>query len=211
MVVKMLIVHLWVLSAAVQTTQASPGLSVSPNVTATCGQSVTLHCEVSSDQDDMIVKHLSWINNTTALCSVENDNLTDEHPTRDVECFYADKSLNVTFLQPSPQQSRVVDEYMCKLRSTHGFVTKRTWVQFKECIERVEATSIAEVRKCTFEGVLPDRELHWSNGHTRLTEKNPMFETRESVDKECCLTIISSLQPGGISSYKSIFGRTVDG
>ena len=104
---------------------------MSPNVTATCGQSVTLHCNVSSNQGR--VYHLSWIKDNITLCKVKDDHLVDdEQPTSDVECRYANKSMFVTFRQTSKeQQERALDEYICKLRSYQGPAIKKTWVELK--------------------------------------------------------------------------------
>ncbi|XP_030208579.1 uncharacterized protein LOC115541006 isoform X1 [Gadus morhua] len=198
--VKDVLVNLWVLSAAVQIRHASTGLSVSPNVTATCGQSVTLHCNVSSNQG--LVYHLSWIKDNITLCKVKDDHLVDdEQPTSDVECRYANKSMFVTFRQTSKeQQERALDEYICKLRSYQGPAIKKTWVELKgqrpvECIQRVDQIRTAEVPTCSFTGVRHDGDVHWYREDARLTEDDAVIEKKESVDKECCLTIISSLKP----------------
>ncbi|XP_059903330.1 uncharacterized protein LOC132454143 isoform X2 [Gadus macrocephalus] len=193
--VKDVLVHLWVLSAAVQIRHASTGLSVSPNVTATCGQSVTLHCNVSSNQGE--VYHLSWIKDNNTLCKVEKDHLVvDEQPTSDVECRYANKSMFVTFRQTSKeQQERALDEYICKLRSYRGPSSKKTWVELKECIQRVDQIGTAEVSTCSFTGLRHDGDVHWYREDARLTEDDAVIEKKESVDKECCLTIDSSLKP----------------
>ncbi|CAL8352740.1 unnamed protein product [Boreogadus saida] len=195
--VKDVLVHLWVLSAAVQIRHASTGLSVSPTVTATCGQSVTLHCNASSNRGTVF--HLSWIKDNTTLCKVENDHLVvDKQPTSDVECHYDTKSLFVTFLQTSKeQQERALDEYICKQRSEQGPASKKTWVELKECIQRVDPIKKAEGPTCSFTGVRRDGDVHWyrPREEARLTEDDAVIEKKESVDKECCLTIFSSLKP----------------
>ena len=96
--------------------------------------------------------------------------------------------------------SSIKNKYIQSLTSIFGSSktnpkTSHTLSRFPECIQRVYQNVTAEGPRCSFAGVRRDGEVHWHQGETRLTETDAAFQKTESVDKECCLTIIGSLRP----------------
>lgn len=95
-------------------------LSVTPVITAECNQQVTLHCNVSSSQNDLSIKHMKWSQNKMSLCSVDDKGIisTHTHNLSDFHCEYRHGQLSLIFKRVQPLDSS--KPYMCKLQSTGG-------------------------------------------------------------------------------------------
>lgn len=107
----------------------SPMLSVSPDITATCGQTVTLHCSVS--YDGLVIKHLSWLNhNNKTVCSVNPEGKLHQ-VGGGANCSYADQRLTLQFVHTPLPESQGLHRYLCKLRSNKGFTSGPTTVELK--------------------------------------------------------------------------------
>jgi len=109
----------------------SPILSVSPHITATCGQPVTLHCNVSYSHDGLSIMHLSWINqNNKSVCRLNQEGKLNQSGGG-VNCSYADHRLTLKFVHTPLHESQGLHRYLCKLRSNKGVDSKYTTVELK--------------------------------------------------------------------------------
>ncbi|XP_056136627.1 uncharacterized protein LOC130113129 [Lampris incognitus] len=179
----------------VSTTQELVWLNVSSEVTAACGQTVTLNCKVSSSREGLTVTHLRWNLNRKRLCEVDILGEVTQfrnHTQSEFQCAYTQRHLSLTFQQVQPMES-VEALYMCKLHSNHGITEAKTTVELKECYRDVDVDANPKVATCRFTGVHPDGDVHWFHGSTRLTGAN----TSKSVEAGGWMTIVSSLEKDG--------------
>lgn len=97
-------------------------LSVSPKIMAECGKQVTLHCNVSSSRDGLLIKHMKWYLNKTSLCSVDSEGNVINHQNglSDFNCEYKHGQLSLVFRSVQPLESGNSKPYMCKLQSNKG-------------------------------------------------------------------------------------------
>ncbi|XP_071391306.1 basal cell adhesion molecule-like [Centroberyx affinis] len=191
--------HVLLTAAFILTTQALVKVSVSPVVTAECGQQVSLHCNVSSTRDGLSINHLAWIQNDKPLCGLGSDgNITEHHrhTLSGFHCRYEREQgrLSLVFQKVQPLESGHSTRYMCKLRSNQGVAEEHTTVELQECGGSVDAAVTPEGPTCTFRGVHPDGDVHWFHGSTRLAEGSPRINTSKRVDAGGWLTVTSSLE-----------------
>ncbi|KAG7281062.1 hypothetical protein CRUP_027599 [Coryphaenoides rupestris] len=158
---------------------------------------VTLHCNVSSSVDNLLIRYLSWINeNNEAVCIFEEGKLNQS--SGDINCSYADQRLTLQFVHTPLHESQGLHKYLCKLRSNQGARWKNTTVKLKECCQEVEVAVTTEGEPtCTFTGVYPDGEVHWFHAAARLPASNAMAQNKKREDERGYMSVISSLPGGG--------------
>ncbi|XP_071767693.1 uncharacterized protein LOC139921376 [Centroberyx gerrardi] len=193
-----LLLLLWLTTAFILTTQALVKVSVSPVVTAECGQQVTLLCNVSSTRDGLSIKHLAWFQNHK-LCDLGSDgNITEHHrhTQSGFHCRYEREQgqLSLVFQKVQPLESGNSTRYMCKVHSNQGVEEGYTTVELQECGGNVDVAVTREGPACTFTGVHPDGDVHWFHGSTRLAGVSPRINTSKRVDAGGWLTVSSSLE-----------------
>lgn len=211
-----LYILLWVMPAFIHTAQELVTLRVSPVVTAECDQQVTLHCNVSSSRNDLIIRHLSWMQNEKTLCDSDGK-ITDDHSNAlsGFRCVYEQGKLSLVFTKVQPLETGAAVMYMCKLRSSLGVAQEYTKVELQECCGNVEVAVTPKGPTCTFTGVHPDGDVHWFHGSTKLAEDSVRTNTSKSVDGGGWLTVTSSLEkkdykePYNCSLWNPVSGRYI--
>ncbi|XP_034544290.1 uncharacterized protein LOC117816219 isoform X2 [Notolabrus celidotus] len=151
---------LWFMVAFTSTAQELLSLRVSPKISAVCGQPVSLHCEVSSSQHGLSIKHMEWYHNNTSLCTMNSE---DKNPiinpgftVSDFDCKYHQGKLTLIFKKLQPMDT---GDFGCKLRSNKGTRVKSTTVELQECCGQVEGVMEHGRPTCTFTHVYPDGEV----------------------------------------------------
>ncbi|XP_045902293.1 uncharacterized protein LOC123969191 [Micropterus dolomieu] len=184
------------LTAFTLTTQELAKLSVSPKISAECGQQVTLNCDVSSSRNGLSVIHMGWTHNKTTLCSVDSEGTITTHhrhttDTSDFHCEYEHGQLSLIFQKVQPLESG--KRYTCKLHSNQGAPYGHTRVELKECCGSSKGVLTSDGPVCTFNHVHPDGDVHWFHGSHNLSDGS-YTTTTKSVDEKGWLTIHSSLK-----------------
>ncbi|KAL7403598.1 hypothetical protein ABVT39_002762 [Epinephelus coioides] len=183
---------LWLLTAFTLTTQDLVKLSVTPAITAECNQQVTLHCNVSSSQNDLSIKHMKWSQNKMSLCSVDDKGIisTHTHNLSDFHCEYRHGQLSLIFKGVQPLDSS--EPYICKLQSTGGALHRNTAVTLQECYGKVEGSFTDDGPACTFRNVHPDGDVLWFHDSHNLSHVK--HYTTKQVEEGGWLTIRSYLE-----------------
>lgn len=165
-------------------------LTVSPSITAECGQPVTLHCHVVSSRKGLSIKYMEWFQNKT-YCSVDSEgDLTKYGPHSDFQCDYQRGHLSLRLPKVQPLQNET--PFRCKLHSNQGILHRHTSVDLKECCGNIEAVWTPEGPSCTFKEVFPDGDVDWFHGSHKLTDSSLIYTTKK-VEAGGWLTIHSSL------------------
>lgn len=106
-------------------------LRVSPTVVAKFNTRVTLHCNASTSQNGLLIKHMGWTQDTK-LCSVNEEGTVISHHsnfTSPFHCEYEDGRLSLVFQRMQPLE--IKKHFMCKLRSNQGVVHGFTTVELQ--------------------------------------------------------------------------------
>ncbi|KAM4604080.1 uncharacterized protein ACJ7VT_018696 [Polymixia lowei] len=190
-------------------------VGVVSNVTAQCGQQMTLHCNVSSLKGNLSVHYLAWLQNGNPLCVVDNNGQVTNHSYNtpsSFQCSYTQEQLTITFEEVQPMDS---GDYLCKLRSRQGLGQRSTRVQLQECYRDVEDVVTPEGPNCTFRRVYPDGDVHWFRGSTKLAGDQLTTKTTKQVEAGGWVTISSSLgstnmtEPYNCSLWNPTSGRYI--
>ncbi|XP_063740796.1 uncharacterized protein LOC134865247 [Eleginops maclovinus] len=187
---------LWLLNAFTLPTQALVKLNVSPKITAECGKTVILNCDVSSSQNGLSIRHLEWFQNHTSFCKVDIEGkITYKQPnSSDFHCEYKHRQLSLIFKRLKPLGSGNSKPYTCKIRSNHGALHAATRVELQECCWIVEGVWTNGRPTCTFRNVYPEGDVHWFHGHHNLSDGSVKQSTTKHVDGGGWLTIHSDLE-----------------
>lgn len=141
-------------------------LQPNPSVSAACGQSVTLKCDVVSPLDKLSIKHMAWSLNQKPLCSVDAHENFTSHPGSDFRyfhCEYIRGRLWLVLAEVRPREAINLD-FMCKLKSNRGAKHINTRVELQgqnHILFILSRASLTAPRVCT--AVL----------HTLLSHKDP--------------------------------------
>ncbi|XP_010887697.2 uncharacterized protein LOC105021618 [Esox lucius] len=196
---------LWLFVAVRLTTAEQVTVHTSDSVRVSCLQSVTLHCNITS-QEELQIKHLSWFNADipdSTLCEVNPQTGEIEPPNpqnpqnpqnlhRRVQCTYTPSSqLTLTLFPVRPHDQGT---YTCKLRSTKGIKVSTTRVELQECYREAFASFNDLGPTCVFTGVYPDGDVHWFQGTNNLTGDAQNNTKQEEVGG--ARTVTSSLKIG---------------
>ncbi|XP_074486611.1 uncharacterized protein LOC141764858 isoform X1 [Sebastes fasciatus] len=187
---------LWLLSAFTLTTQELLKLSVTPRITAECGQQVILNCDVSSSRDGLSVKYMMWSQNHTTFCSVDSEGKLKHHShtQSDFHCRYKHGQLSLVFKTVQPRESGDSKRYMCKLQSNMGVAHAYTRLELQECCGIVKGILTNGGPICRFKNVYPDGDVHWFHGSHNLSDGSVTHHTTKQVAKGGWLTIESYLE-----------------
>ncbi|RVE76661.1 hypothetical protein OJAV_G00011020 [Oryzias javanicus] len=183
--------------AAPSASQELLRLNVSPTVVAEFNSRVSLHCNASTSQKGLLIKHMGWTQDSK-LCSVNEEETVITHQnnlTGRFHCEYEDGRLSLVFQRMRPLETR--KQFMCKLRSNQGVVHGFTTVELQENGEAAASSFQNKSPSCTFNHVYPDGEVHWFHGGRNLSGGSERALTRKSVDPRGWLTISSQLAVHG--------------
>lgn len=182
----------WLLPAFTFTTQELVKLSVTPKMTAECGQRVTLNCDVSSSRKGLLIKHMEWFHSLTSVCSVDSEGKITNHTQTlsDFYCEYQHGQLSLVFARVKPLER---GNYTCKLQSNRGAQHADTSVGLQECCGVAEGVWTRDRVTCTFKRVYPDGDVHWFHGSHKLGRSGKQH-TSKHVEEEGWLTIQSYLE-----------------
>ncbi|KAF6730288.1 hypothetical protein FQA47_011308 [Oryzias melastigma] len=183
----------WFVLAVPSTSQELVTLRVSPTVVAKFNTRVTLHCNASTSQNGLLIKHMGWTQDTK-LCSVNEEGTVISHHsnfTSPFHCEYEDGRLSLVFQRMQPLE--IKKHFMCKLRSNQGVVHGFTTVELQENGEAADSSFQNKSPRCTFSHVYPDGEVHWFHGSRNLSGGSDRPLTSKSVDPQGWLTITSQL------------------
>lgn len=109
-------------------------LSVTPDISATCGKQLSLDCSASSPQGGLIIRHMEWSQNNRSLCHLDSGGGVTRHhghTASGFSCTYANGRLSLTFHHVRPQESGRSKPFMCKLRSNRGSLQKYSRVELQ--------------------------------------------------------------------------------
>ncbi|KAJ8002067.1 hypothetical protein DPEC_G00175950 [Dallia pectoralis] len=176
------------------------------NPSVSCQKSVTLHCNVSSEEN-VTIDDLFWSrNHNKRLCAVGNITLHTENTKLQTKnlttqqhrfvCNYNQTSQLSLSLSLTLQNAQPFDKgtYTCKLFSNRGIKETTADLEFQgsECYKDANESSNDTHRTCTFTGVYPDGEVHWFQGSNNLTG-SAQTNTKQ-VETDGALTVTSSLK-----------------
>ncbi|XP_023809787.1 uncharacterized protein LOC105354256 isoform X1 [Oryzias latipes] len=184
---------IWFVLALPPTSQELVKLKVSPTVVAKINTQVSLHCNASSSQKGLVIKHMGWTQNTK-LCSVNVEERVIIHQnnfTSPFHCEYEDGRLSLVFQRLLPLE--INQQFMCKLRSNQGVVHEFTTVELQESGEAADGSFQHKSPRCIFDHVYPDGDVHWFHGGRNLSDASEKSHTSKSVDPQGWLTITSQL------------------
>ncbi|XP_034393702.1 uncharacterized protein LOC117733890 [Cyclopterus lumpus] len=182
----------WLLPAFTFTTQELVKLSVSPGITAECGDRVILKCDVSSSRKGLSIKHMEWFQSRTSVCSVDGEGKIKNHTQSpsDFYCEYQHGQLSLVLTRVKPLER---GNYTCKLQSNRGALHADTSVELQECCGAAESVWTKDRLTCTFKNVYPDGDVHWFHGSHKLASSGKQH-TSKHMEKEGWLTIQSYLE-----------------
>ncbi|XP_051940087.1 uncharacterized protein LOC127613186 [Hippocampus zosterae] len=189
-------------------TLATQGLVSVSNVTAECGKSVAIHCNVSEQRDGLSVKHMEWFQNRKLLCQVNSGGeLKHSKNTKsDFRCEYQKGQLSLIFEKVLPEDSGASNRYMCKLRSNWGISHAYSWIKLQECCGAVKGVLTKEGPVCTFSGVYPDAEVLWSQSQPETPGRQSTFK---SVEEGGWVTIRSQWEGNSNGAFNCTL-RSID-
>ncbi|XP_041641952.1 uncharacterized protein LOC121508886 isoform X2 [Cheilinus undulatus] len=184
---------LWLLAAFTITTQEVLKLSVSPKISAECGQPVTLHCNVLSSQHGLSIKHMEWYQNSSWYCSVDSEEriTQNQHIHSNFHCEYQLGRLSLIFENVQPTESGKSHHFGCKLQSNKGAQHGSTTVELQECCDLIEGVMNNGKPTCTFKCANQDVDVHWFH-HSRYLKHGQ--HTRRSKEPGGWWTIESHLE-----------------
>ncbi|KAM8879671.1 uncharacterized protein AB9W97_014905 isoform 2-T3 [Spinachia spinachia] len=183
----------WLLPAFTFSTQDLVNLSVSPGISAECGEQVTLNCTASSSKKELSIRHIEWFHSHTSLCSVNAEGDVRNHAPalRGIYCEYKHGQLSLIFKGAKPLDRGT---YSCKLQSNRGARHAATRVELQECSGKAEGVWTKERLTCIFRNLYPDGDVHWFHGSNNLSDGSGRHNTSKQVDERGWLTVQSDLQ-----------------
>ncbi|XP_019718049.1 uncharacterized protein LOC109511407 isoform X2 [Hippocampus comes] len=194
-------------------TLGTQGLVSVSNVTAECGKSVTIRCNVSKQRDGLSVKHMEWSQNHKPLCQVNSGGeLKHSKNTKsDFRCEYQKGQLSLIFEKVLPEDSGASNRYMCKLRSNWGISHGYSWIELQECCGTVKGVLTKDGPVCTFSDVYPDAEVLWSHASQSQPEAPGRQSTFKSVEEGGWVTIRSQLEGNSNGAFNCTLKRIDSG
>lgn len=177
----------WLLAACPYSAQELLRVSVSPKVSAVCGQQVVLTCNVSSSQQGLQIRSMEWYQNQISYCSFDkNGEITTHHRQgqSDFRCEYHQERLSLIFEEVRPWQIGNSEPFMCEVKSNKGVKDGKTTVEIQEC-GYVQGGIKDGYPTCSFTHVYPGGDVHWFDGSHHLGHGN----TSEHVEDGGWLTI----------------------
>lgn len=185
---------LWFLAAFTITTQEVVKLSVSPKISLECGQPVTLHCNVSSSQHGLSIKHMEWYQNNNWYCSVNSEEriTQNQHIHSSFHCEYQPGRLSLIFKNVQPTESGELKRFGCKLQSNKGAQHGSTIVELQECCDLIEGVMNDGKPTCSFKCAYEDLDVHWFH-HSHYVRHGQ--HTSRSKEPGGWWTIQSHLEP----------------
>lgn len=155
---------------------------------ATCGENLTLSCDVVAD-NALEIKRFYWMEKQD-ICDFGEDtdrtdfrcNGTSSKATPMIYKF----SLSISDVQPRHEGT-----YHCKLRAKEGVKNNKTVLRVQKCVGDSTSGKTAEEATCTFKDVYPASSVQWSRGGENLTH---LATTEVKKNAEGKFTVISSVK-----------------
>ncbi|XP_040047006.2 uncharacterized protein LOC120827905 [Gasterosteus aculeatus] len=159
-------------------------LKTIPHVVATCGENLTLPCEVSAS-DQLNIISFSWLAKNESMCPHEHG-----RPDSGAACESAtqDHKLTLTLYDVMPVHQ---GKYFCKVRANHGAKSSTTMVTVQDCMGTPGSSMNESHAQCWFSGVYPIGSISWSQGGLPLTQP---ASTREEMDPRGRYTVSSTIE-----------------
>lgn len=186
----------WVTALVHSATHSLVELRASDPVAAPCHSAITLHCNIS-EENDLKVGELTWIHKEMALCIVTKAGPVSLSPR--VRCDYkpqAQLTLTISHLWPIDQ-----GEYICRLWSNLGMKTKSTTVKVNECLGKLDTSSSTSEVGCHFQGVYPQGKVHWFHQGKNVTYDSVAANTSKANHKGMYNVTGALLTRGGSNKY----------
>lgn len=156
-------VHIiWFTSAVGIAVSGDVKLGVKSEVTAQCGENVTLPCETTLSRSD--IRHFSWMAKNK-MCP--NDGQADPDLLCESTTTSSHHRLTLTLLNVMPIHQ---GSYLCKIRAIVGADSANTTVTVQNCNGSSNFSIDESHAKCGFYGVYPRGIIHWFHGDVNLTD-----------------------------------------
>ncbi|XP_041853299.1 uncharacterized protein LOC121647706 [Melanotaenia boesemani] len=134
-------------------------LQIRPQVTARCGENVTLMCNFSSlkQMDVQLIKLSLLADNKTEKCEYKNDQADGN-----VRCESTDKDSYQTLAMILTNIMPVSEgKYLCKVATNVGVLYNHTYVKVQDCSGSSDSFRNASHAVCSFSGIHPSGVVHW--------------------------------------------------
>lgn len=141
-------------------------LRVTSPLTTSCGENVTLSCEVKSSSQ-LEINYLSWVS--------ANKSCKYDEPGSDCEYMKNETTHRLT-LRLSNIWPVDAGNYTCKLRSNMDVKSSNTSVTVTECSGRPSSSVNQSHARCSFSGFYPSGSVHWFKGDANLTDSTTTEE-----------------------------------
>ncbi|CAL1588955.1 unnamed protein product [Knipowitschia caucasica] len=161
-----------------------------PKILATCGQNLTLECDIAAEKD-IEIKTFFWMEKQE-ICFYETENQTGP----DFECRglsytknserYYNYSLTIFNVQPKHKGT-----YHCKLRSKQGVLNGKTIVRVQKCVGNTSTDVTPTEGSCSFKDVFPEPVVFWNQGLENLTH---LAETKVMQSAEGLFSVVSKIE-----------------
>lgn len=152
----------WFASVVSLAVSGNVKLVVKPEVTAQCGENVTLLCETTLPQSD--IKNFIWMakNKTCDFEPKADSDLLCESVTNGSQHRFTLTLLNVMPIKRG--------NYFCKIRALAGADSAKTALTVQNCNGSSDSSIDESQAKCSFNGVYPRGIVHWFHGVVNLTD-----------------------------------------
>lgn len=183
---------LWLLSAL----SITGGLEMYtiPKYLATCGENLTLKCDVVAEED-LDIKRFYWMEKKDICDWEEKINETDfecESVTNKTTPRIYNFSLTIYNVQPKHKGT-----YHCKLRAKEGVRNDKTILRVQKCVGNSTASKANGEATCTFKDVFPRPSVVWNRGLENLTH---LAKTEVTENAEGLFTAVSTIKLEGPST-----------
>lgn len=163
-----------------------------PKYLATCGERVTLMCNIEA-QDKLNIQKLEWMH----ICKWQEEaNRTDLECNSTSEKVMYNFSLTILNVQPKHNGT-----YHCKLHSNEGMKNGKTILRVQKCVGDSSSGKTSDEATCTFKDVFPEpSRVEWSRDLENLTH---LAKTSLTNNTEGFFTAVSTvkLQQGSSNNY----------
>lgn len=178
---------IWFLSAL--SVAGSVDIRTIPKIRASCGQNLTLTCNVNSTQP-LDIKEFFWMEKEKQICQWGGPSNQTNMVCRNTSAGGV-YNFTLTILNVMPLHKGT---YHCKLRAKEGVKNDQTIVRVQKCLGESDSAASHTEATCTFKDVFPSAKVKWFQGTSPVDASVFNVTTTEKEDSLGRFTITSRVK-----------------
>ncbi|XP_072298624.1 uncharacterized protein [Eucyclogobius newberryi] len=156
-----------------------------PKILATCGENVTLKCDITTDSA-LDIKEFNWKEKKDICDWGVEKNRTDMACANMTSKNSYNYTLSIFNIQPKHKGT-----YHCKLRSKEGVKNGQTIVRVQKCVGQTSVSVSSTEGTCVFENIFPKPvKVMWKQGYESILD----LSTNVTENTDGLFTAVSTVR-----------------